>query len=173
MIETFRIRRARSSEVERLGEIESRASDLFTGTEVFADLNGQIYDPDELAELIEQGQVWVACFDDNIPVGFVIVLKFGTILHIEELDVMPEFGQRGIGTALLKHACHWAGEDGFSAVTLSTFGDIPWNAPFYHKHGFRVLEPHEFTPWIHTMRETEARNGLRLETRVVMRRELS
>jgi 4-diphosphocytidyl-2-C-methyl-D-erythritol kinase len=171
--ESFSIRLARRDEVELLGMIERTAGELFAGTDVAADLNGSIFDPDELAELIELGQVWVACFDDDLPVGFVIVLEYGDVLHIEELDVLPEFGRRGIGTALLEHVCSWAASNGFSAATLSTFREVRWNAPFYVKHGFRVLDPHELTPWMNTMRETEARSGLKLETRVVMRRELS
>lgn len=167
------IRLARSDEVERLGMIERTAGDLFAGTAVYADLNGSIFNPVELAELIELGQVWVACIDSDAPVGFVILLKFAETLHIEELDVLPQFGRQGIGSALLEHACQWASGQGFSAATLSTFRDIPWNASFYLKHGFRVLQPHELTLWMHKMRETEAKNGLRLETRVVMRRELS
>lgn len=152
MNEDHSIRPARLDEVERLGRIEAGASGLFAGTDVCADLNGLIYDPDELAQLIDQGQVWAASFEDDIPVGFVILLKMEDVLHDEELDVLPEFGRRGIGTALLKHACRWAIENGFSTAILSTFRDIPWNAPFYHKHGFRIFGPREFTPWIRTMR---------------------
>lgn len=125
----FSIRLARPDEVERLGEIEARACDLFAGTDVFADLNGEIYDPGELAELIEQDQVWVASLEDDVPVGFVILVMFDDILHVEELDVLPQFGRRGIGASLLEHACRWAGENGFKAATLSTFRDVPWNAP--------------------------------------------
>ena len=169
----FSIRIARSDELERLGEIESRACDLFEGTEVFPDLNGEIFDPKELAELIRQGQVWVACFYDDIPVGFVIVLTVDNVLHIDELDVLPEFGRRGIGAALLEHVCDRAAANGFVAATLSTFRDIPWNAPFYSKHGFQILEPAEFTPWMMRLRETESSKGLRNETRVIMRRPLS
>ena len=173
MNESFSIRLARRDEVERLGMIERTAGDLFAGTDIAADLNGSTFDPDDLAELIELGQVWVACFDDDLPVGFVIVLKFGDVRHIEEVDVLPEFGQRGIGTALLEHVCSWAASNGFLAATLSTFRDVPWNAPFYLKHGFRILAPHEYTSYVVSMQETEERSGLRLETRVVMRRELS
>ena len=173
MTEPISIRIARRDEVERLGEIERTAGELFAGTEVSADLNGSIFDPVDLEHLIGKGQVWVASLDDDIPVGFVIVSSFDSVLHIEELDVLPEYGRRGIGTALLDHVCIWAASNGFSAATLSTFRDVPWNAPFYLKHGFRILEPHEFTSYMLTMRETEASSGLRLETRVVMRRELS
>ena len=173
MTRNFSIRQARPDEVERLGRIEDRASMLFMDTDVFADLNGEIFDPNELLRIVEMGQVWVACGADDLPVGFVILVKKDEVVHIEELDVLPQFGQRGIGTALLEHTCRWAVENGFAAATLSTFRDIPWNAPFYLQHGFRILEPEELTSWMNTMRETEARSGLRLETRVVMRRELS
>ena len=108
-----------------------------------------------------------------MAVGFVIALKMDDVLHVEELDVLPEFGRRGIGTALLEHVCNWAASNGISSATLSTFREVPWNAPFYLKHGFRILEPHEYTSNLLTVRETEERSGLRLETRVVMRRELS
>jgi GNAT superfamily N-acetyltransferase len=170
----FSIRLARRDEVERLGTIERTASELFAGAHVSADLNGSIYDPDDLELLIEKGQVWIASLDDDdVAVGFVIALKMDDVLHVEELDVLPEFGRRGIGTALLEHVCSWAASNGISSATLSTFRDVPWNAPFYLKHGFRILEPHEYTSNLLTVRETEERSGLRLETRVVMRRELS
>ena len=169
----FTIRLARPDEVARLGEIEDRASKLFEPTDIFDDLNGEIFDPAELAKLIEKQQVWIACGVDDVPVGFVILLKVDDILHIEELDVLPEFGRRGIGADLVEHACRWAADNGFTGATLSTFRDIPWNAPFYSKHDFRVVEPSEFTPWMVRLQETEASKGLRIETRVIMRRPLS
>jgi 4-diphosphocytidyl-2-C-methyl-D-erythritol kinase len=167
------IRLARADEVERLGEIEARACDLFDGTEVFSDLNGEIYDPHELSELIVRGQVWVACLEHDEPVGFIIVLHIDDVLHVEELDVLPEFGRRGIGAALLEHACQWGNKNGFIAATLSTFRDVPWNAPFYARHGFQTLEPSEFTPWMVGMREIEKQKDLPVDKRVIMRRPLS
>ena len=173
MSQTFSIRLARPNEVARLGEIEARASDLFEGTPVFANLNGEIYDSHELAELIAMGQAWVACLEDDVPVGFVILLHIDDVIHVEELDVLPKFGRRGIGTALLEHACRWGNKNGFIAATLSTFRDIPWNAPFYAKHGFQTLGPSEYTPWMSKMREIEKQKGLPVDTRVIMRRALS
>ena len=173
MTEDFSIRLARGDEVARLGYIEDRAAALFESTDIAEDLNGEVYDPDDLAELIDQGQVWAACFDDDVPVGFVIVLKYDDILHIEELDVLPEFGRRGIGTALVEHACAWAAANGYFVATLSTFRDVSWNAPFYSRHAFRILDALEFTPWMIRLREIEESKGLRIETRVIMRRELS
>jgi hypothetical protein len=56
---------------------------------------------------------------------------------------------------------------------LSTFRDVAWNGPFYRSQGFRDLDPSEWTPSMHIIRDDEARQGLVIEARVFMRRELS
>ena len=56
------------------------------------------------------------------------------------------------------------------AVTLSTFRDVPWNGPFYRKHGFRDLQPAEWTPGMRAIREKESQHGLCV-ARVFMGRE--
>lgn len=172
MTGSYSIRLARREEVARLGEIEAAAAELFVDTPVHTDLRGAVFDAEDLAALIDLGQVWVACYQDEVPVGFIIVVKVDDTLHIEELDVLPGFGRRGIGLALLEHACRWGIEAGFNAATLSTFRDVPWNAPFYLKHGFQILEPEELTEWMVRLQEIEGSKGLRPETRVMMRREL-
>jgi hypothetical protein len=35
--------------------------------------------------------------------------------------------------------CAWATGQGFDAVTLTTYRDVPWNAPFYARLGFVVV----------------------------------
>lgn len=173
MSDALSIRLARPNEVARLGFIEDRASELFESTDIFDDLNGEMFDPVELADLIGQRQVWVACDEDDVPVGFIIVLKIDDVIHVEELDVLPEFGNRGIGTALLEHVCTLGHDEGFKSATLSTFRDVPWNAPFYSRHGFRVVDPDDYTAWMTKLRHLERSKGLRPETRVIMRRTLS
>src|SRR6185503_4422447 len=55
---------------------------------------------------------------------------------IAEIDVSPSHGRRGIGAALLEHACAWAAESGYPSVVLGTLSDVPWNAPFYARTGW-------------------------------------
>jgi GNAT superfamily N-acetyltransferase len=88
------------------------------------------------------------------------------------MDVLPAYGRRGLGGRLLEAVCDWARAHGYPAVTLSTFRDVPWNGPFYRRHGFRDLRPAEWTPGMQAIREKEARHGLRVEARVFMRRDL-
>jgi len=56
--------------------------------------------------------------------------------------------------------------------TLSTLRDVPWNAPFYGKLGFRILVERELTQTLRELLESEARLGLPMKNRVLMRREL-
>jgi predicted N-acetyltransferase YhbS len=92
--------------------------------------------------------------------------------YVEEMDVLTDHGRRGLGGRLLEAVCTWAQEQGHPAVTLSTFRDVPWNGPFYRKHGFADLAPADWTPGMHVIREQEANHGLRTEARVFMRRDI-
>lgn len=104
--------------------------------------------------------------------GVVIALVREGAVYVEEMDVLPAHGRRGLGGRLLACVCAWAKAQGHAAITLSTFRDVPWNGPFYRKHGFRDLLPAEWTPGMRAIREREAQHGLRVEARVFMRREL-
>ena len=46
-------------------------------------------------------------------------------------SVLPSAMRRGTGTRLLEAACTWATGRGYTSVTLTTYADIAWNAPFY------------------------------------------
>jgi hypothetical protein len=62
---------------------------------------------------------------------------------------------------------------GVPALTLTTFRDVPWNAPYYARIGFRVLVEAELTQGLRGIRDAEAAHGLDRWPRVCMRRELS
>ena len=153
--------------MDRIREIEDAAGTMFDGLGLIDDALDASFPRDELARLISLHQVWVAC--DDVPVGFVIASVREQTVYIEEMDVLPRYGRKGIGGQLLKMVCAWASE-ARRAVTLSTFRDVPWNGPFYGKHGFQELPEREWTPWMRAIREREARHGLRVDARVFMRR---
>ena len=170
--DSYRIRVARPHEVPRLREIEDEAGTIFSGLGLIDEALDASFPLDDLARLVGLGQVWVGCLEDDLPVGMVIASVRDGAVYVEEMDVLPAHGRRGLGARLLGRVCIWAEAQGHAAVTLSTFRDVPWNGPFYRKHGFRDLQPAEWTPGMRAIRETEERQGLRVEARVFMRRDL-
>src|SRR5437867_332412 len=138
--ESYRIRLARPDEVPRLREIEDEAGTIFSGLGLIDEALDVSFPLDDLARLVGVRQVWVGCLSDDLPVGMVIASVREGAVYIEEMDVLPEHGRRGLGANLLGCVCAWAKAQGHAAVTLSTFRDVPWNGPFYRKHGFRMRE---------------------------------
>ena len=62
---------------------------------------------------------------------------------------------------------------GVPALTLTTFTDVPWNAPYYVRCGFRILADAQLTPGLRAIRDREAAHGLDRWPRVCMRRDLA
>ena len=91
-------------------------------------------------------------------VGFAHVLDLAGRWHLEQLVVDPAYGRRGLGTDLLKAVCREVASRGGSRVTLRTYADVPWNAPYYRRHGYTELSPEP--AWMLSLREAEERMGL-------------
>ena len=94
------------------------------------------------------------------PVGFALVSTSGDTVHLEEMDVHPSHARQGIGTALVQTVCDGRVEQGFAAVTLTTFRHLDWNAPFYARSGFVCLGDDEQTPALRERLQAEADLGL-------------
>jgi GNAT superfamily N-acetyltransferase len=166
------IRLANPDEVARLPAVERRAARLFdnwlTETGLTAEFLEQVSSMEELEDARVRGHLWVAVSSADGPVGFAVVLVLDQAAHLDELDVVPEYGCRGIGSRLLQAVCDWAGEAGYETVTLSTFRDVPWNAPFYERRGFVAVDHGNLPPEHVGLIDSERARGLRTERRVVM-----
>jgi GNAT superfamily N-acetyltransferase len=118
-LENDKIRPANPQDIPLLPEIERAAEGLFDGLELVQDLNHEV--PVEKLERAQKaGRLWVATEQDGNPVGFALAIKVDGLAHLDELDVRPEHGKRGLGTALVETVCEWAKSAGFAAITLST-----------------------------------------------------
>ncbi|MCC3302332.1 GNAT family N-acetyltransferase [Arthrobacter sp. zg-Y895] len=73
------------------------------------------------------------------PVGFARLEEVDGQAHLEQLSVHPDAAGAGLGRALVEAALGWAREQGYTSMTLCTFADVPFNAPFYASCGFEVV----------------------------------
>jgi GNAT superfamily N-acetyltransferase len=165
----YSIRAATPADVPLLPDIEKQAAQQFKQTRHsdFADAPLAADDID-----LERDWVWVVVDFSNAPVGFVIVRGFGYALHIQEIDVHPAHARRGLGRMLIEHVAQWAMEQDVTALTLTTFDDVPWNAPYYARLGFRVLDIQALPQHLRAIREYEAAQCFPMQHRVCMQFDL-
>ena len=163
------IRLAAREDLPHLPGIERRACDLFLQVPVTRDLPLYLTPERNFASAQEEGRLWVARGADGSPIGFALVERLGAEWHLEEMDVLPERGRQGIGRAMLEAVCAWVAAQGERTLTLTTFRNVPWNAPFYRRFGFEPLADSELTAGLRARLAEEAEHGLPIETRVAMR----
>jgi N-acetylglutamate synthase-like GNAT family acetyltransferase len=88
------------------------------------------------------------------------------------MDVHPDYGRRGIGTALVNTVVRWAELQGFDELTLITFRHLPWNAAFYAALGFEIVPGDLLGDGMVDLLQQEAKVGLNRANRVCMRKVL-
>ena len=163
----YQIARARLEDLAQLPAIELAAAQLLRGHAPESVLN-EVTDCDTFADAARQGRLWVALAGDA-PVGFALVKMLADDLpHLDEVDVEPSHGRRGVGTALVRAVCEWATASGFSILTLTTFRAVPWNLAFYARLGFVEIPRDLLRPELAAVVSDEAARGLAPETRAVM-----
>src|SRR4051794_11278711 len=154
------IRTPRLDELEQLRDIEWAAGALFRDVGLDSVAEHPPASVEELAEYVHDGRAWIVADDNDVPVGYGVVDIVDQLAHLEQLSVLPDHGRNGLGAALLEHITEWAAQNNHEAVTLTTFVDVPWNAPFYAKHGFRDMSDEEIGPELRGLCKQEAEHGL-------------
>ena len=89
--------------------------------------------------------------------------------HIAQVSVLPSHGGRGIGRALIEKAIDIATVSGLESVTLTTFRDVQWNAPYYGRLGFKIIDDDDIGSELRQIFKKEERFA---SPRVCLRRSL-
>ena len=162
------LRLARLEDAEAMPAIEARAGRMFESIEGLAAIaSGETVSPERLRRYIRKGHCLVAHEEGRI-IAFIVTEPFGRELHVWEMSVDPDHQRRGIGAGLLRAAMIDARNSGFKALTLTTFRDVPWNAPFYERLGFEEVTALDAHPRLAGELAVEADHGLPAERRCAM-----
>lgn len=162
------IRAAVDSDLLVLQEIERAAGEAFRGIGMPEIADDEPLPVDALAAYAAAGRAWVTVDPDDRPVAYLIADVVDGNLHIEQVSVHPRAARRGIGRDLIEHAAAYARDHALPALTLTTFTDVAWNAPYYERCGFQVMPDPE--PALRALIAAEADHGLSRWPRVAMRR---
>ena len=150
---------AKKSEISKLPSIEKSADFLFE--------EAGIRNLPAVASLEELRNANCIMVIDDPPKGFIRIDEVDNNAHIEQLSVKRNCMGEGLGSKLLEAATEWAKVKGYSQITLITFKNIPWNGPFYEKHGFWELT--NIPDDLKKLRDHEKKLGLdSIDERIVM-----
>lgn len=106
-------------------------------------------------------------------VGFAELLDIGAgQAHLSGLGVHVDHMRRGVGTALLDTAQSQARDRGYAWLTLTTFRDLAFNAPWYERRGFCVVDSASRTAELTERFRVEDESSGHAAPRVAMRRAL-
>ncbi|GHC97048.1 GCN5 family N-acetyltransferase [Nocardiopsis terrae] len=155
----------RAEDVDGVVEVSLAADALFAEA-------GVELPPDDPREMLDQVERVLVAVDGTEVVGLAATVTLDGAVHLEQLAVHPRYGRRGIGGALLEAVCVGAAGVGRTRVSLTTFRDLPWNAPWYGRRGFTVLPRPGWGPELARQWEDEERAGILVRPRVVMVRDL-
>ncbi len=173
MNQDYTIELAAAVHVRAIPGIEQAAAAMFSEIDLPPDIRYLVTDMETLVEAQRQRRLWAALDDKRTLVGFALARVVGRFAHLEELGVHPEHARQGIGSRLLDTVTTWARDGGYPGITLITFRHLPWNAPFYERHGFVQLDERRNSGDIRNILREEAEAGLEPRNRVAMLYEIS
>lgn len=176
MAKTYRIRLARPDDLASLPDIDTLADSRFETTPYGGALERfPAVSVDHLAELQDQWRLWVAAEAQDRPVGFTMVtLDTPTILHLDLIAVRPTHTGHRLASRMIDGIDAFLDGRGFTQMTLTTFRDVPWNAPYYQRLGFQDIGDAEADadPHLGPRLRDQVAKGLPRESRVAMVRKL-
>ncbi|WP_104134386.1 GNAT family N-acetyltransferase [Cryobacterium sp. Y62] len=168
MLKTF-FRQATADDLELLEAIENEADTLFAT--VFS-IVGWRPAPSYTKPSQQNDFILVASDGPKSDaVGFAHVLAVPGSGHLEQLSVRQPAANRGHGRALVGAVKSESRLRGCKRVTLRTFADVPWNAPFYLSCGFIERDPD--SDFLRNLLVAEQQRGLGYGRRVQMNFDLT
>lgn len=165
------IRFAQADDLPALREVERAAGAPFRNLGMDAVADDEPPSIEDLAAYQRACRAWVVADEQDHPVAYLLVDIVDGYAHIEQVSVHPSHARQGLGRQLIDTAADWAERHELAGMTLTTYVEVPWNAPYYQRLGFRPLADHEMTPGLRALREHEAAKGLDAWPRITMRRQ--
>ncbi|GAB3284027.1 GNAT family N-acetyltransferase [Parasphingorhabdus pacifica] len=164
------IRRARGDDLPVLRDIERAAGAPFRNLGMDAIADDDPPSIEDLSAFQQAGRAWVFADEHDHPAAYLLVAPVDDYAHVEQVSVHPRRARQRLGRQLIDVADAWAAQHDLVGLTLTTYVEVPWNAPYYERLGFRTMTHGELTGGLRSLRDQEAARGLDAWPRVTMLR---
>lgn len=168
---TFRL--AAPHDANAIRTIEFEAGQRFTSVGMTGIADAPPMELELVNRKIDARQIVVAVGADESCVGFVMFEPQPTRFYVQELDVLSSHAGQRIGAALIEQVAQLARVQQITQLILSTFREVPWNAPYYRRLGFHDIQEADLDTALIARRDAHIARGLDESKRVFMRRDLA
>lgn len=171
---SLQIRLAQPQDIAQLMAVEHSAAQLFRQQPAWRFIaEGPVMSADRHADFIQRQHEWLAESTAGEVAGFIAVVPQSQDWHIAELSVGANWQRQGIGRRLLIEVAAQAALLGAQRLTLTTFIDVPWNAPYYRRLGFMPIAAERLSPSLRAGLAEEVAQGFAAGSRCAMEFTLS
>jgi GNAT superfamily N-acetyltransferase len=162
-------------DAQSIREIEFEAGQRFLSVDMAGIADAPPMELEVVERKIDAREIIVAVdpSSDEAPIGFVMFEPQPARIYVQELDVLGTHAGRKIGAALIEQVAQLARERALKQLVLSTFREVPWNAPYYRRLGFADIDFAELDAALIERRDAHIARGLDESKRVFMRRDLA
>lgn len=170
MTASILIRPATREDAAAMAAVEVAAAQRFRAIGMAHIAEAEPTDTAAVLARIDGGRAYVAVDMQGACVGFAFYrLLDAQRLYLEELDVAPSHAGQRIGARLIEQVTARAAREDIAEVVLSTFRDAPWNAPYYARLGFSIVDDATLDDTLRAIRAHHVALGLDETRRVFMR----
>lgn len=168
------VRLAQLQDIPQLVAVDRSAAQLFRQWAELAFIaDDDVMGPQQHADFITQQREWLMVNAAGQIAGFIAVQSLQSSWHIVELSVASNWQRQGVGKRLLAEVAAQARQQGVQRLTLTTFVEVPWNAPYYHLLGFRRLPVTQLDAQLQNFLAQEVERGFAANSRCAMEFTLS
>ena len=164
----YSVRRACAADLPALPAVERAANRRFAPGTLGASGEDAVLGLDVHRQALTDGWLWVAESPRGDPVGFALAMAQSPLAFLAEVDVLPDHGRRGLGRALVQAVVSAARQRGFARLALTTFAQLPFNAPMYERLGFARCPLDQLPPTLAAVLLAEADQGQQGRVAMVM-----
>lgn len=165
----IRIRLASADEIHKVAPVEQAAAEMFREIGMIDVADDAPIAEKVLLAAIEDQRLWVA-----VEYGVLKAYLLGTFLpkslHIDQVTVHPDAARRGLGALMIESVSADPRAKKLGMLTLTSFANVPWNAPYYERIGFLDIAESDWPEGIAEKVAFEQEHGLCNYPRVVMQR---
>lgn len=165
----IRIRLASADEIHKVAPLEHAAAEMYREIGMDAIADDAPPAESELLQAVEEQRLWFAV-EYGVLKAYLLGDYLPQSLHIDQVTVHPDASRRGLGALMIESVSADPRSKERGLITLTSFANVPWNAPYYERIGFIDIPESEWPEGVAEKVAAERGTDLAAWPRVVMQR---